>query len=501
MLKMKYTLSKILLIIVILHSSCIRINRETDRQQEITYPLQKQRSSSQISFLLVNSFCEDSLGYMWIATLGGLNRYNGYEFMQYLHDAADSTSLMNDFVFSLFIDSSHRLWVGTAEGVNRYDFETNRFIRFSNIFAPVYSFFEDHNQHVWVASNGSSGRIDTLQQKIILSGHAQKVNLYWEDSSLRLWKGLSENQGLAVRKGDQSWEYFTLPDNRRVTCMYSDPQGVWWLGTNAGLILFDPVSGTFKKPPVACSDDAKLSKTQISFIRETEPLKLLIGTTTQGMFQYDIMSQTLLHDEPRNLNPFRSKQLMSCYVDKHENVWIGFYDKGFVVRNKRLDFFNADHELSDIFKDKFVTRVVEDKYGNLWIGTRYDGLYCYTSTGKLTSYHVQNSDFFPANNDFLESLFVDSKDRIWIGFDNWLVVGKISTDGHIGTWERIDLKHVRVVKEDKHGNIWIGGNVFGLYKIDHRKFPAKMQKIYPAQGIASITDICILQSGDVLFSC
>jgi signal transduction histidine kinase/DNA-binding response OmpR family regulator/streptogramin lyase len=271
------------------------------------------------------------------------------------------------------------------------------------------------------------------------------------------------------------------------------------LGTNAGLVLFDPVSRTFKKPPDACLDDTKLSKTQITFIQEIEPLKLLIGTTTQGMFQYDMMSQTLLHDEPRNLNPFRSSQLLSCYVDKQENVWVGFYDKGFVAGNKRLDYFNANHELIEIFRNKFVTRVVEDKYANLWISTRYDGLYYYRSSGKLSVYHVQNSDFFPENNDWLESIFIDSKDRIWIGFENGLVVGKISDDGRIDVWERIEMKHVRVVKEDRYGNIWIG-TWFGLYRIDRLKSPVEMQKIYPDHGIANVTDICILHSGDILFS-
>jgi signal transduction histidine kinase/ligand-binding sensor domain-containing protein/DNA-binding response OmpR family regulator len=436
---------------------------------------------------------------MWIATLGGLNRYNGYEFMQYVHDAADSTSLNDDFVFSLFFDSSHRLWVGTTVGVNRYDFATNRFIRYSGESEPVYSFYEDHNRRIWVASPAGTGWIDTLQRNVILSRHERNVNLYWEDSSLRLWMGASDDRGLAVRKDDSSWEFYSLPGSRWVTGMYSDPQGVWWLGTNAGLVLFDPVSRTFKDPPPACLDDARLSKTRISFIRETEPLKLLIGTTTQGMFRYDILSQTLQHNEPLQLNPFRSSQLLSCYVDRQENVWVGFYDKGFAVGNRYPDYFNADHTLSDIFKDKFVTRVVEDRYSNLWISTRYDGLYCYTSAGKLTAYHVQNSDLFPAGNDFLESLFIDSKDRIWIGFDNWLVVGDISTDGHLRSWERIDLQHVRVVKEDKYGNIWLG-TWFGLFRIDCGKSLAEMKRIYPVHAIANVPDICILRSGDLLFS-
>lgn len=97
--------------------------------------------SPDISHLDVNAFAQDSLGYMWIATLGGLNQYNGYEYRHFSHVPTDSTSLGHDFVFSLLIDSSHTFWVGTANGVNIFDFEKSQF-RYSSIIAPVYSFLK-----------------------------------------------------------------------------------------------------------------------------------------------------------------------------------------------------------------------------------------------------------------------------------------------------------------------------------------------------------------------
>lgn len=83
--------------------------------------------SQDISFLDINDFAQDSLGYMWIATLGGLDRYNGYDFLHFVHQANDSTSLLNDFVLCLFIDSAHQLWVGTSCGLNRYNYEKKMF--------------------------------------------------------------------------------------------------------------------------------------------------------------------------------------------------------------------------------------------------------------------------------------------------------------------------------------------------------------------------------------
>ena len=458
------------------------------------------QGATQISNLNIKSFCQDSLGYMWIATPRGLNRYNGYEFLQYFHDPEDSASIDNDFVLSLFLDSFHRLWVGTSAGVNCYHFETDQFEHYRNNSGKtiyVYSFFEDHNHCMWAATQAGPGMIDAIHREVNIQtpSRNQNVNLFMEDATHKLWMGMSEKQGLAVRRNNDSWNYFTLPGNRWVTCVYSDPQGIWWLGTNSGIVLFDPVSRGFKDAPSPCLSNAKLNRTQINFIKEISPLRLLIGTASQGFFQYDILSRTLLHNEPEQWNLLHSSQLVSCYTDRQDNVWIGSFDKGFIVWNSYLNYFNADRRLSDTFKDKFVTRIVEDIYKNLWVSTRYYGLFCYTSSGKLISYNSQNSDLFQDDNCLIESLFIDSRSRIWIGLTDQLIEGKISDEGKITGVSRKDLQRVGTMKEDRDGNLWIG-SLYGLFRIEKGNSDLPPQLIYSS----NVPDICILESGDLLFS-
>jgi len=474
--------------------SCVKTNTKS-----ITSLPHLQKVSSQVSYLNIQSFCQDSLGYMWIATLHGLNRYNGYEFFQYFHDANDSTSLDNDLVFSLYLDSSHRLWVGTLTGTNRYDFKSNKFIRYSNIpkyGVTAYSFFEDHSGNVWAATHIGPGLIDTLHQEVVFpSSDRCVVRSFWEDDSQRLWMGT--NLGLAEFKSNSSWDYYPIPGNRQVTSSaYIDPNGIWWLGTNAGLVCFDPASRTYKNLPAPCLEHPGLSKSKINFIKEISRLKLLIGTESQGLFQYDILSQTLQKNEPWRLNYFDSKAILACYIDKQNNVWIGSYDKGFTVWNKSLEYFNAEQQLSDMVKGKFVTRIAEDKYGNLWVATRYNGLYHYTHSGKITNYNAQNSELLSGEDGPIESLFIDSKNRIWIGMAEQLIVGSVSADGNIGILARKEIEQVRMMKEDRHGNIWIS-SWNGLFKLENgNPLSNKIQTIY----LSNVPDMWICDSGDLLFS-
>ncbi len=44
---------------------------------------------------------QDSRGYLWLGTQGGLDRYNGYEFKHYEHESNDSTSIVNGWIRSI----------------------------------------------------------------------------------------------------------------------------------------------------------------------------------------------------------------------------------------------------------------------------------------------------------------------------------------------------------------------------------------------------------------
>jgi signal transduction histidine kinase/ligand-binding sensor domain-containing protein/DNA-binding response OmpR family regulator len=462
----------------------------------------EQKVSPQISYLNVRSFCQDSAGYMWIATLHGLNRYNGYEFFRYFHDATDSTSLDHDQVFSVYFDSSRRLWVGTLGGVDRYDFLNDRFIRYKNkanlnYLTTINSFFEDHTGRIWLATHQGPGWIDTEHQEFHLSpDYLYSVLSLWEDEANRLWMGT--HLGMVEYGNDSVRAHYPLPDNRQITSqVYIDPQGRWWLGTNAGLCWFDPLSRSFVPAPASCLEHPKLRKTRVNFITEIDRMQLLIGTESQGIFLYDMFSQTLQPGEPWQLNRMDSREFLACTVDRESNVWLASYDKGFTVWNKSLAYFNADHKLSDMVNDKFVTRIVEDRYGNLWVSTRYHGLFVYRVSGDISVYNANNSAWFEGDESPIESLFIDSRNRIWIGMADRLIAGVLSPDGHITRVSRKNMNYVRMMKEDKAGNLW-AGTWEGLYRIKNKHTPS--ERIERVSSIANIPDLCILDSGDILFS-
>ena len=108
-----------------------------------------------LSQTTVYSICQDSLGYIWIGTQDGLNKYNGHNMVVYESDSQDSTSLSSSFVKSLFVDSKNNIWVGGHSNISRYSYEQDRFKRYElpNIDndSEINNICTD-SQNIWVSS-------------------------------------------------------------------------------------------------------------------------------------------------------------------------------------------------------------------------------------------------------------------------------------------------------------------------------------------------------------
>lgn len=467
-------------------------------EENLLYASANTTISNQVSNLNIKAFCQDSLGYMWIATPRGLNRYNGYEYVVYFHDKNDPSSIDNDFIVSLYLDSSHRLWIGTTTGVDRYDFAENRFYHYKSPFKTyVYSFYEDKKGKIWCTTSHGVGYLNMQNQSLEIDNKIANthISFLWQDASNRLWAAFDK---LAYLKND-SWEYIDTPDNKFVECIATDPQGICWLGTNNGIILFDPTTQSFKPAPEAILQNKYISSSYIHFIKEVSPLKFLIGTSSQGLFLYDIIDHNLEHNPPEYTEDLVSEQLISCYVDNQSNIWLGSFDKGFSIINPTQRHFNLNRKLSNTFKDIFVTRIVEDKYHNLFVSTRYDGLYHYAPNGRLTVYNKQNSQLFGNNDILIESLFIDSSDRLWIGLSNEIIIASFTADGRISILSRIAIPYSGLgsaaIREDKEGNIWIGASR-GLLLFRKDKPLHRYQHIYGSNS----PDVCMLSDGEIIFT-
>lgn len=101
---------------------CLRAQEDT-----LILPFRALTIEDGLSQGMVNAIIQDAYGFMWLATKDGLNRYDGYSFTVFRHDPEDSTTVRNNYIYSLLEDKQGRLWVGTSEGLDLFDRTTETF--------------------------------------------------------------------------------------------------------------------------------------------------------------------------------------------------------------------------------------------------------------------------------------------------------------------------------------------------------------------------------------
>jgi signal transduction histidine kinase/ligand-binding sensor domain-containing protein len=146
----------------------------------------------------------------------------------------------------------------------------------------------------------------------------------------------------------------------------------------------------------------------------------------------------------------------SILEDKSGNIWIGTWGGG-VSRYDGVTFthFTQNEGLSN----DYVLSILEDKNGNLWFGTEGGGINMYNGEF-FTHYTIKEG----LCNNIIQSMIQDKNENIWFGTRGGGVVmyhGLSTTTGHaifthFTQKEGLSNNDVRAILEDKNGNIWFG---------------------------------------------
>ena len=89
-----------------------------------------------ISEDIIMSIVEDSDGYIWVGSIEGLFRYDGYHFKEYTHVPNNPNSIPQGFARTMFVSEQGELWLGTYEGLAKYRPETDDFQVYDNNNSP-----------------------------------------------------------------------------------------------------------------------------------------------------------------------------------------------------------------------------------------------------------------------------------------------------------------------------------------------------------------------------
>jgi len=214
-----------------------------------------------LSQSVIYSIYQDSKGFIWVGTQDGLNRFDGYSFVKYLHTPSDTNSLPDSWVYSITEDQEGNLWIGTRRGLCKFNSTQNNFTRYSHNPENEYDLYKDN---VYGCVIDSAGNVYTNTPPLINCFNKKTEKFVHYINSLGVNPNVEEK---------------TLP-------IIIDKECIIWAASTFGLTRFDPKTKTFTNFQNNPKDKNSISNNSILSIYEDNNGLIWIGTPS-GIDIYD----------------------------------------------------------------------------------------------------------------------------------------------------------------------------------------------------------------------
>jgi len=342
----------------------------------------------------VNQILVDKLGYIWVGTINGLARFDGYEFKRYYYNPNDTATLHGLNVWSLFQDHNGQIWIGSAPSfINSYDPVTKAFRQYG------FTHLINHPANV-----------------------EPGVMAFCEDNNGRLYFGVNTNHGepiysalLYKEKNEDTLKRFVSPDSipiQNVLRIIKDKTGNIWLLCYNGLFKIDTWGKIFVVHPRTIEEEFKKNNEFPSDIRfDTEGHLWIISSKTR---LYDFGLADSSYDVYTPPGASSANFFNSIILDKNENIWLGT-GRGlfrFNRQSKKFEFFKPASEKQ--FEKSYVNAFCFDSFGSLWIGTGTQGLLRYEEKAVFKTYSFDKDDKNSITPGWANNIYETKNGKIWI---------------------------------------------------------------------------------------
>lgn len=409
--------------------------------------------SQGLSNHIIYDILQDRQGYLWFATDNGLNKYNGYELTIYQRKPGDTTSLAGNAVTCLHEDREGTLWVGTmGQGICRFNQHTETFSCYPNppnsSQGAIHTMSDDDRGNLWV----STGQADLHRM------------------NKRTGKYDSYNFGRLLKKKTVNGERVSPI----ISQVYCDRSGTIWLCTNNGVYYADRRSVTGKPNQIqfrgyhydpACSYS-------ISHNQVWEMLEDRTGAfwfcTQMGLHYFDRETGTFTRYSFNSSSvspPTIDSHLRYLVEDKDGNLWMGTADDGLIrFDTKQKKFFRFVHDPNERsgLSSNHIRSLQIDRSGILWVGTYGDGI------DKMNPLQQPFRHYYPLPSNpnslskkFISSIVEDRDGVIWVGTGNGLdrlnkLTGTFTHFRHDPKRPNsLPNRQVQAILEDHDGTLWV----------------------------------------------
>jgi len=472
-----------------------------------SYTFHHLRTNDGLSNSTIKSILKDSYGFLWIGTESGLNRYDGYGFKVYATKSDKPSSIINDDIRELQEDGLGNIWISTEYSYIVYQRNKDNFRSdIPNLLKELgikadqnYKVYVDKNKDLWVLHGNTVFVYDTHKKRLKTFTTKEKIteasNVFLGDDGNTLFRILKSGNISAINKKDGKESISKLPEfitqsikNQKNKIFIDAQKGVWIYAKTASVFYQKNSRTAWQK--IILNSSVNSQNDVIFDIKDGENGKVWIGTDHQGIFIYNTANNNITNIvyNPDSNSSIASNNIGCLYKDDTGTMWAGHNKKGISYYNSSFGNL-VNIELQDC---KDVSNFLEDKKGNIWLGTDGNGLYLKEKSGN----RIRK---MPISSNVIVTLLEDKKGRIWIGtYLNGLFCYENGSFKHYTTENsNLSSNDIWNLKEDRYGNLWIGtlGHGIQCLRNDATQFETIAKTI---KGLEFTLDM-FYDNGDILY--
>jgi len=429
----------------------------------------------------ITCFAQDSLGFIWIGTSYGVNRFDGISIEKFDFDIEISRCQAQ----KLFVDSMGRIWITYNGGTKLFDYHDGifkwPFSKQSDSLTILSSeellINEDKSNNLWIGNQNGFFQIDVVTLKIldhfnIPSYQKKQINIMSQvylhpDTLLFAIKNIypSENKKRILIFDINNKKFHTIKGNsysESIDFFISKKNSIWMLDGLVSKInklelkiekfLLSPfgVPSHYEKPIYSMLED------QLG--------DLWLGNYKSGLLFISVKSgkSIIFQSEIINSTTIAGNRIRALFEDKDDNIWIGT-DSGInIVKRRQSQFrhYGFNHKSENSLPDGLITGIVSNQDGKIWIST---------FGGGVCEFDIENERFqlIPILKEiqfhpWVFSLLARKNGEVWIGsnydggvyrlnYNNQLISRYFHSPNDTTT---LSDHLVYELYEDNNGNIW-----------------------------------------------
>ncbi len=371
-----------------------------------------------------------------------------------------TNNIRNDWKIECMAVKNNILWIGTNNGLYRYD---------------------HFNQHIqrFTHSPSDKGSISQSYVTDIKFDHEGKMFI----STLNGLNVYNSNGTFSYIRQDNEFKNHSLNCNF-INCILIDKNRLW-VGTEIGGInLLTPSRLHTNTWQNSKKDASSLSPNPVNAINMDRNGNLWVGTIEGGLNLKRKGSNTFQHfiNDEKDPHSISHNSVCGILIDKDNHLWAYTWGQGINeldLNQKNYNFTRYYREITPGLEGNFISSACEDLVNNgIWFGSS-DGLHFFDKTKKsfiVVRFNIPDNHF-----ETIRGLFIDNKNRLWIGTSNGLFI--IDLFSFARSHKHFDYKYIRKLSDsesnmtdkinciiqDKDNNIWLGGDGCGLYRLKEEK--------------------------------